>query len=212
MNLNKYIDHTMLKANAQELAIEKLCSEAKKNNFASVCINPCYVKLAKSKLKGSDVKVCTVIGFPLGATTTKTKIVETIDAIKNGADEIDMVINIGKLKDHDFKYVTNEIKSIKKACGKKILKVIIETCLLTQSEKINACKCILNAKADFVKTSTGFSTSGANVDDIKLIKKCVKNKALIKASGGISTKDDMLKMIKNGANRIGTSKGCELIK
>ena len=209
---NKFIDHTSLKPQTTKKEIKILCNEAKKFKFASVCVNPCFVEFAAKELKGTEVKVCTVIGFPLGANTTETKVFETKDAIKNGAQEIDMVINVGKLKENDYKYLTNEIAAVKKACGKKILKVIIETCLLSDKEKVEICKCIKNAKADFVKTSTGFSTGGACLEDIKLLKKTVKNSLLIKASGGIKTKDEMLKMIKAGANRIGTSKGTSLIK
>jgi len=209
---NKFIDHTSLKPQTTKKEIKILCNEAKKFKFASVCVNPCFVEFAAKELKGTEVKVCTVIGFPLGANTTETKVFETKDAIKKGAQEIDMVINVGKLKENDCKYLTNEIAAVKKACGKKILKVIIETCLLSDKEKVEICKCIKNAKADFVKTSTGFSTGGACLEDIKLLKKTVKNSLLIKASGGIKTKDEMLKMIKAGANRIGTSKGTSLIK
>ena len=209
---NKFIDHTSLKPQTTKKEIKILCNEAKKFKFASVCVNPCFVEFAAKELKGTEVKVCTVIGFPLGANTTETKVFETKDAIKNGAQEIDMVINVGNLKEKDYKYLTNEIAAVKKACGKKILKVIIETCLLSDKEKVEICKCIKNAKADFVKTSTGFSTGGACLEDIKLLKKTVKNSLLIKASGGIKTKDEMLKMIKAGANRIGTSKGTSLIK
>ncbi|MBQ6954629.1 MAG: deoxyribose-phosphate aldolase [Mycoplasma sp.] len=209
---NKFIDHTSLKPQTTKKEIKILCNEAKKFKFASVCVNPCFVEFAAKELKDTKVKVCTVIGFPLGANTTETKVFETKDAIKKGAQEIDMVINVGKLKENDYKYLTNEIAAVKKACGKKILKVIIETCLLSDKEKVEICKCIKNAKADFVKTSTGFSTGGACLEDIKLLKKTVKNSLLIKASGGIKTKDEMLKMIKAGANRIGTSKGTSLIK
>lgn len=209
---NKFIDHTSLKPQTTKKEIKILCNEAKKFKFASVCVNPCFVEFAAKELKGTEVKVCTVIGFPLGANTTETKVFETKDAIKKGAQEIDMVINVGKLKENDYKYLTNEIAAVKKVCGKKILKVIIETCLLSDKEKVEICKCIKNAKADFVKTSTGFSTGGACLEDIKLLKKTVKNSLLIKASGGIKTKDEMLKMIKAGANRIGTSKGTSLIK
>jgi deoxyribose-phosphate aldolase len=209
---NQFIDHTSLKPQTTKKEIKILCNEAKKFKFASVCVNPCFVGFATKELKGTKVKVCTVIGFPLGANTTETKVFETKDAIKNGAQEIDMVINVGKLKEKDYKYLTNEIAAVKKACGKKILKVIIETCLLSDKEKVEICKCIKNAKADFVKTSTGFSIGGACLEDIKLLKKTVKDSLLIKASGGIKTKDEMLKMIKAGANRIGTSKGTSLIK
>jgi len=209
---NQFIDHTVLKPQTTLKEIKTLCAEAKKFKFASVCVNPCFVEFAAKELKGTGVKVCTVIGFPLGASTTETKVFETKDAVKKGAEEIDMVINVGKLKDKDYKYLTDEIAAVKKACGKKTLKVIIETCLLTNKEKVEICKCIMKAKADFVKTSTGFSIGGACVEDIKLLKKTVKDSLFIKASGGIKTKDDMVKMIEAGADRIGTSKGTELIK
>ena len=211
MKLSKYIDHTYLKADASKETIEKLCKEAIEFDFMTVCVNPCNITLAKELLNGSDVKVCTVIGFPLGQATTDSKVFETKDAIEKGADEIDMVINIGKLKDKDYEFVTNEIAEIKNACGNHVLKVIIETCLLTDEEKKAACKCILDAKADFVKTSTGFSTAGATFEDVKLLKECVGDKAKVKAAGGVKTHDDFLKMIELGANRIGTSSGTKLL-
>ena len=166
MKLSKYIDHTLLKANATKEQIIKLCSEAKEYDFKTVCVNPSYIPLCKEELANSDVMVCTVIGFPLGQMTTEAKVFETKHAIEIGADEVDMVLNIGKLKDQDYTYVTNEIRAIKEACGEHCLKVIIETCLLTNDEKVMACKCILDAGADFVKTSTGFSTSGATFEDV----------------------------------------------
>jgi len=212
MKLSKYIDHTMLKADASKESIKILCETAIDYNFKSVCVNTCNVPLAKQYLAGSDVLVCTVVGFPLGQMSTKAKVFETKDAIENGADEIDMVINIGRLKDKDYSYVTDEIKQIKDTCGNKTLKVIIETCLLTDEEKVAACKCILDAKADFVKTSTGFSTGGATFEDIKLLKDTVKDNCFIKAAGGVKTHEDMLKMIELGANRIGTSSGHKLIE
>ena len=212
MQLSKYIDHTLLKADASKQAIINLCNEAKEYNFKSVCVNTCNIELCKKQLEGSDVLVCCVIGFPLGAMTTAAKVFETSNAIELGADEVDMVINIGRLKDKDYDYVTDEIRQIKKACKDKTLKVIIETCLLTDEEKIEACKCVLEAKADFVKTSTGFSTGGASFEDVKLMKDVVKDNCLIKAAGGVKTKDDFLKMIELGANRIGTSSGTKLIE
>lgn len=212
MQLSKYIDHTLLKADASKQAIINLCNEAKEYNFKSVCVNTCNIELCKKQLEGSDVLVCCVIGFPLGAMTTAAKVFETRSAIELGADEVDMVINIGRLKDKDYDYVTDEIRQIKKACKDKTLKVIIETCLLTDEEKIEACKCVLEAKADFVKTSTGFSTGGATFEDVKLMKDVVKDNCLIKAAGGVKTKDDFLKMIELGANRIGTSSGTKLIE
>lgn len=211
MNYSKYIDHTLLKADATKEQIINLCKEAKEYNFASVCVNTCNIEICKKELEGSDVKVCTVIGFPLGQMSTNAKVYETKDAIEKGADEIDMVINIGRLKDKDFNYVTNEIQEIKNACGNNILKVIIETCLLTDEEKINACECILKTTADFVKTSTGFSSGGATFEDVKLLKQIVQDKKFIKAAGGVKSHEDMLKMIELGANRIGTSSGTKLI-
>ncbi len=212
MELNKFIDHTLLKPDAKKEAITKLCKEAKENSFASVCVNPTNVPLASKLLAGSSVKVCTVIGFPLGANLLATKISETKQALVEGAEEIDMVINIGRLKDNDDEYVEKEIAELKKVCGKKVLKVIIETCLLTDEEKIRACKLAKNAGADFVKTSTGFSTGGAKVEDIKLMRKTVGPDMGVKASGGVRTKEDALKMIDAGATRIGTSNSLEIVK
>ena len=205
MNYAKLIDHTLLKADAKKEDIIKLCKEAKDYGFKTVCIQPSYVSLAKEELKDSDVEICTVIGFPLGQNTTSVKVFEAIDAINNGADEIDMVINISKLKDHDNEYVTNEIKAIKKAINNHVLKVIIETCLLTDEEKVIACKLASEAKADFVKTSTGFSTGGATPFDVKLMRETVGENMGVKASGGIRTSEDAKELIKNGANRIGAS-------
>ena len=212
MKLNKLIDHTLLKPEATKAQIEKLCGEAKEYDFKSVCVNPYYVKYAKELLKGSDVLVCTVIGFPLGQNTTEIKVAETKDAIKNGADEIDMVINIGALKSKDEDYVLNEIKEIRNACKGKTLKVIIETCLLTDEEKITACKLSKEAGADFVKTSTGFSTHGATVEDVKLMRETVGEDMGVKASGGIRDKETALKMVEAGATRLGVSAGVEIVK
>lgn len=212
MKLSKYIDHTMLKADAQRDKIVKLCEEAKEYDFKTVCVNPSYITLCKELLKGSDVGVCTVIGFPLGQMTTEAKVFETKDALSKGADEIDMVLNIAQLKDGNLSYVTNEIAEVKKACGSHCLKVIIETCLLSDDEKVNACKCIIDAKADFVKTSTGFSTAGATFADVKLLKDTVKDRCFVKAAGGVRSHDDFLKMIELGADRIGTSSGIKLIE
>lgn len=212
MKLNKLIDHTLLKPEATKTQIEKLCSEAKEYDFKSVCVNPYYVKYAKELLKESDVLVCTVIGFPLGQNTTAIKVAETKDAIQNGADEIDMVINIGALKSKDKDYVLNEIKEIRNACKGKTLKVIIETCLLTDEEKITACKLSKKAGADFVKTSTGFSTHGATVEDVKLMRETVGEDMGVKASGGIRDRDTALKMIEAGATRLGVSAGVEIVK
>ncbi len=211
MNYNKLIDNTLLKPEATAQEIKALCKEAKEYDFMSCCINPHYVSLVKEELKGSDVKICTVIGFPLGQNTTETKVFETKKAIEDGADEIDMVINVGALKDHKDDFVENEIREIKKACGDHILKVIIETCLLTEEEKIRACLLSKNAKADFVKTSTGFSKGGATVEDIALMRKTVGNEMGVKASGGVRTHEDMLKMVEAGATRIGTSSGAKLM-
>lgn len=209
--LSKYIDHTLLRADATIEQITNLCTEAKSYDFASVCVNPCFVKLASDLLIDTDVKVCTVIGFPLGANTTKTKVVETIDAINNGAGEIDMVINISDAKMHKYQEIKQEITEIKKNCGGRILKVIIETCLLTDEEKSRVAEVAVEAKADFVKTSTGFSTSGVTVEDIKLLKKVINGRAKIKASGGIRDKQSAMEMIEAGADRIGTSAGIKIV-
>ena len=211
MKLSKYIDHTLLKADASIEAIKKLCAEAKEFDFKSVCVNTCNIELCKKELEGTDVLTCCVIGFPLGVMSTESKVFETKDAIEKGADEVDMVINIGRLKDKQYDYCTDEIKRIKSACAGKTLKVIIETCLLTDEEIVQACKCTMNGGADFVKTSTGFSTSGATFEGVALIKKTVGDKCLIKAAGGVRSHEDMLKMIELGANRIGTSSGTKLI-
>ena len=211
MSKNKYIDHKLLKPESTPQDIEKLCLEAKEYDFASVCIQPCYVKMAYGLLKETDVKVCTVIGFPLGANTTETKIQEACQAVEEGAEEIDMVINIGALKAGDTVYVTEEIRRIKEAVGEHILKVIIETCLLTDEEKVLACQCAVNAGADFVKTSTGFSKGGTTVEDVRLMKQTVGDRCRVKASGGIRTPEDFNAMIEAGAARIGTSSGIKLI-
>ena len=211
MEYNKFIDHTLLKQDATPEQIIKLCEEAKQYNFMSVCVNPAYVPLAASVLEDSDVKVCTVVGFPLGMNLTKTKLQETELALSLGADEIDMVINVGMLKDHQDEYVLQEISLLKQSCGSKILKVIIETCLLTDEEKVRACKLAKEAGADFVKTSTGFSTGGATVHDVKLMRETVGNDMGVKASGGVKTHQDLLDMIEAGASRIGTSSGIKII-
>ncbi len=211
MKYEKYIDNTLLKADATKEDIIKLCNESIKFNFKSVCINPSFVSLAHELLKDSEVLVCTVIGFPLGANTTETKVFETENAIKNGADEIDMVINIGWLKDKQYDNLLNEIKSIKSVCKDKILKVIIEACLLTDEEKVKICQISEQAGADFVKTSTGFSLHGATVHDVSLMRNSVSEKVQVKASGGIKTHEQMLDMISAGATRIGTSNGTKLI-
>lgn len=205
-DLAKMIDHTILKADASEKEVEKLCMEALKYNFASVCINPSMVEKAANILKDSEVKVCTVIGFPLGATTTEVKAFETDDVIKKGATEVDMVINVGKLKDGDLNYVKKDIEAVVNvAKGRALTKVIIETCLLTDEEKVIACKLSKEAGADFVKTSTGFSTGGATKEDIKLMRETVGSDLGVKASGGVRTREDAEAMIENGATRIGAS-------
>lgn len=213
MNINKLIDHTALKPNTNKESILKLIAEAKTYDFASVCVNPCWVALAHQELKNTDVKVCTVIGFPLGANTTEVKVFETKDAIEKGAQEIDMVINIAMLKDKEYDYVENEIHQIGEAAkDKAIVKVIIETCLLTDEEKIKACELSQKAGADFVKTSTGFSTGGATVHDIALMRKTVGAEMGVKASGGVHTHEEALAMVEAGATRIGASAGVKLLK
>ncbi|MBR2825471.1 MAG: deoxyribose-phosphate aldolase [Solobacterium sp.] len=211
MKKSKYIDHTQLKADATKQDIIKLCEEAKEYDFMTVCINPCWIPLAKELLAGSDVKVCVVVGFPLGAMTTEAKVFEAKDAIEKGADEVDMVINIAQLKDGEYDYVKEEIRQIKEAIGTHVLKVIIECCLLTDEEKVLACKASIEAGADYVKTSTGFSTSGATVEDVKLMKETVGDHAKVKAAGGIRTQEEFEAMIEAGAERIGTSRGCSLV-
>lgn len=211
MQIQDYIDHTILKPTATIQDIEQLCSEAKDNGFYAVCVNGCYVGLAKQELQNSTVKVAAVIGFPLGAMSTKAKMNEAIDCVSNGADEIDMVINIGWLKSGKNDLVEEEIGKIKKAIGDTILKVIIETCFLTEEEKSIAIKATLNAKADFVKTSTGFGTGGATLEDIKLMKAVVGNSVKIKASGGIKDRGTALKYIALGVSRIGTSSGVAIV-
>lgn len=213
MNINKLIDHTALKPNTNKESILKLIAEAKTYDFASVCVNPCWVTLAHQELKNTDVKVCTVIGFPLGANTIEVKVFETKDAIEKGAQEIDMVINIAMLKDKEYDYVENEIHQIVEAAkDKAIVKVIIETCLLTDEEKIKACELSQKAGADFVKTSTGFSTGGATVHDIALMRKTVGAEMGVKASGGVHTHEEALAMVEAGATRIGASAGVKLLK
>ena len=212
MGLNKYIDHTILKATASSADVQKLCEEAKEHEFYSVCVNGCYVADAKHLLQGTDVKVAAVVGFPLGAMTTAAKVFEARDAVENGASEIDMVINVAKLKDGEFEFVENEIRQIKEAIGDNVLKVIIETCYLTDEEKVKACELSLVAKADFVKTSTGFGTGGATYEDVKLMKSVVGDNAKVKASGGVRDKETAQKYIDLGADRLGTSSGIEIVK
>lgn len=211
MTYNKFIDNTLLKADARREDIKALCEESVKFDFKSVCVNPDFIKDSKEFLKGSDVLVCTVIGFPLGSMTKEAKVFECKDAIEKGADEIDMVINISKLKDHQDNYVRDEIKAIKEACGNHTLKVIIECCLLNDEEKVRACLLAKEAGADFVKTSTGFSKWGAKLEDVILMRKTVGAEMGVKAAGGVRTHDEMVEMVENGATRIGTSSGAKLM-
>ena len=212
MKVNKLIDHTILKAFATEEEILKLCAEAKEYDFKSVCVNPVNVALAKKALEGSDVLVCTVVGFPLGANTKEIKALETLDAIKNGADEIDMVINIGKAKEHDFEYIEDEINCVVTASAGKTTKVIIETCYLSDEEKVECCKAAKAAGATFVKNSTGFGTGGATASDIKLMRETVGPEMGVKASGGVRSFADVQVMVENGATRIGASSGIQIMK
>lgn len=212
MTYNTYIDHTLLKANATQNQFETLCHEAKLYNFASVCINPYWVPFCKEQLKDSDVMVCTVIGFPLGASSTRSKAEETKIALAQGADEFDMVINIGALKDHQDAVVLQDIKAVVDAASGKTVKVIIETCLLTEEEKIRACELVAQAKAHFVKTSTGFSSAGATLEDVALMKKVVNGRCKVKAAGGVRNTDDLKAFIAAGADRIGTSSGVALLQ
>lgn len=213
MNINRNIDHTALKADTSKQEIKKLCDEAIEYNFKAVCVNPTFIEYCNSLLKDSEVKIATVIGFPLGANTSSTKAFETRDAIEKGADEVDMVINIGALKDKDYELVEKDIQSVVKAADKKaIVKVIIETSLLSDEEKVKACELALKAGADFVKTSTGFSTGGATVSDVALMKSIVGDKLEVKASGGVRDYETAKSMIKAGATRIGTSSGVKIVE
>ncbi|ADE31413.1 deoxyribose-phosphate aldolase [Streptococcus suis] len=211
MKLNKYIDHTILKPETTQEQVEKILAEAKEYDFASVCVNPTWVALAAESLKDSDVKVCTVIGFPLGANTPAVKAFETKDAISNGADEIDMVINIGALKTGNYDLVLEDIKAVVAASGDKLVKVIIEACLLTDDEKVKACQLSQEAGADYVKTSTGFSTGGATVADVALMRKTVGPDMGVKASGGARSYEDAIAFIEAGASRIGASSGVAIM-
>lgn len=211
-NIAKYIDHTILKATTTSKEVEKLCLEAKEYGFYSVCVNGCFVKECKELLKDSDVKIAAVVGFPLGAMTKTAKVFEAREAIANGANEIDMVINIGKLVEGDSKYVEDEIREIKEAIGENVLKVIIETCYLNEEQKMLACELSLKANADFVKTSTGFGTAGATFEDVILMKKMVGDNAEVKASGGVKSYETAEKYIELGATRLGTSSGIDIIK
>lgn len=213
MKLNKYIDHTLLKPDATTEQIKKICDEAKKYDFASVCVNSCHAELVARELKDSGVSTCCVVGFPLGAMLTEAKAYEARLAVEKGANEIDMVINIGAAKEGDWKLVEDDIKAVVDACHPKaLLKVIIETCLLTDEEKREACRCAVRAGADYVKTSTGFSTAGATFHDIELFARCVRGRCKIKAAGGISTVEDMEKFLDLGADRLGTSRAVKLLK
>ena len=212
LNLAKYIDHTILKSIATEADVQKLCEEADQYKFASVCINPYYVPLAKKLLKDSAVKVCTVIGFPLGATTKEAKALEAIKAVADGADEVDMVLNVGALKSSDFKYVENDISSVVSSIPEYIcVKVILETCYLTDEEIKLASEIAMKAGANFVKTSTGFGTGGATVDAVKIMKGVVGDKLEVKASGAVRDFETAKLMIKNGATRLGTSSGIAIV-
>jgi deoxyribose-phosphate aldolase len=211
-NIAKMIDHTLLKADTTKTQIVKLCEEAKQYGFASVCVNPTWVATAAELLKGTDVKVCTVIGFPLGANTPETKAFEAKNAIENGAAEVDMVINIGALKDGNDDLVERDIRAVVEAAkGKALVKVIIETCLLTEEEKVRACQLAVKAGADYVKTSTGFSTGGATTEDVALMRKTVGPNIGVKASGGVRDIKSAMAMIEAGATRIGTSSGVAIV-
>ncbi|WP_271811428.1 deoxyribose-phosphate aldolase [Clostridium beijerinckii] len=212
MNIAKYIDHTILKPEATEEDVKRLCRETKEYNFASVCVNGCYAKLVSTELAGSEVKTCVVVGFPLGAMTKEAKAFETSQAIENGASEIDMVINVGALKSKDYNFVKEDIEAVVNAAkGKALVKVIIETCLLTDEEKVKACEIAKKAKADFVKTSTGFSTGGATKEDIALMRKTVASDLGVKASGGVRDFKAAMEMINAGASRIGSSNSIAIV-
>ena len=209
--LFSHVDHTLLKADSTPQQIRALCDEAVRFGTASVCVNGCYVPLAVGCLKGTPVKVCAVIGFPLGAMSTAAKVFEARDAVAAGAGEIDMVINIGRLKAGDTAYVLEEIRAIKAAIGTRVLKVIIETCLLTEEEKITMCRLVTESGADFIKTSTGFSTGGATFDDVRLFAAHVGPGVQIKAAGGIRTREDMEEFLRLGATRLGTSSAVKIL-
>lgn len=211
MGIEKMIDHTMLKADASRDTIIRYCNEAKEHGFASVCVNTGFVPLVAKELKGSGVKTCCVVGFPLGAMLTSAKAFEASEAVKEGAEEVDMVINVSAVKDKDDKFVEDDIRAVVEASKGAIVKVIIETCLLTDEEKVRACEIAVKAGADFVKTSTGFSTGGATVHDIALMRKTVGDRAKVKASGGIRTPEDAKALIEAGADRIGAGNGLVLL-
>lgn len=212
MLATKLFDHTILKADATKEDVKKVCEEAMAYSFCSVCVNSYYVPYVAELLHGSDVKICTVVGFPLGAMSTRAKALEAKIAVMDGADEVDMVINIGALKDKDYDVVLEDIKAVKEACGNALLKVIIETCLLTDEEKIKACELSKEANADFVKTSTGFSTAGAKVEDVRLMRDTVGNDMGVKASGGIHDKEFANALVEAGANRLGTSATIKIVE
>jgi len=212
MLATKLFDHTILKADATKEDVKKVCEEAMAYSFCSVCVNSYYVPYVAELLHGSDVKICTVVGFPLGAMSTRAKALEAKIAVMDGADEVDMVINIGALKDKDYDVVLEDIKAVKEACGNALLKVIIETCLLTDEEKIKACELSKEANADFVKTSTGFSTAGAKVEDVKLMRETVGNDMGVKASGGIHDKEFANALVEAGASRLGTSATIKIVE
>lgn len=212
MNLAKYIDHTLLKPQAAKQDIQTLCQEARQYGFFSVCVNPYWVSFCKEQLKGSDVKVCTVIGFPLGANTTEIKVLEAKDALKNGADELDMVVNLGAVKSGDWSLVLSDIQAVRNAAENFTLKVIIETSVLTEEEKVKLCQLCTQAGADFVKTSTGFTGGGATEEDVKLMRAHVAPTMQVKASGGVRTREDFDKMVAAGATRIGASAGVKIIE
>lgn len=212
MELRQMIDHTILKPEATLEDIVQLCKEAKENEFKAVCVNPCWIKICSRELENTDVKIATVVGFPLGANTTETKIFETKDAVEKGATEIDMVINVGAIKSKDYVFVENDIKEVVKAAKGNTVKVIIETCLLDKEEIVEACRISKKAGAHFVKTSTGFGSEGAKVEDVKLMKETVGKDMEVKASGGIRDIEKAEEMIKAGATRLGTSSGVQLVK
>ena len=208
----KLFDHTILKADATRKDVKRVCDEAMAYSFCSVCVNSYYVPYVANLLHGSDVKICSVVGFPLGAMSTIAKALEAKIAVMDGADEIDMVINVGALKDRDYSVVLEDIKAVKEACGENVLKVIIETCLLTDDEKVKACELAKEAGADFVKTSTGFSSAGANVEDVRLMRETVGPDMGVKASGGIHDKEFAKELVDAGANRLGTSATIEIVE
>lgn len=211
ITLARHIDHTLLKPDAVEAELVKLCEEAREHKFFSVCINPCNIEKAKELLEGTDTKICTVVGFPLGQMTTEAKSFETNEAVLLGAEEVDMVINVGKLKDKDYEYVLEDIRAVVLAAKGVLTKVIIETCLLTDEEKVKACELAKDAGADYVKTSTGFSKGGATKEDIALMRKTVGPEMGVKASGGIRTLEDAMAMIENGATRLGLSASVSIV-